>query len=546
MTDTHDLRAAAQPTTDLTQPVSGQVSRHVTRRDLMVLAGAAVGTVAGSVVGTLATGAPAFAQAGPKRGGVLKVSANANPSSLDPATGGAGSDHTFLWTLYDTLVEWDYDTLKTKPGLAAFTFPDPRTLVLDIKPGISFHDGSVLDAAAVKFNLDRGRQDARSNIKADLSSVAEVVVSGPLQVTVKLLRPDTALPAILSDRAGMMVSPKAVQALGAEFDRKPVGAGPWKFVSWSANEKVVVIRADKYWRSDRGFVDGIEFSIIPELATGLRAVVAGQGDFAYQVPPRLIPIIDKAKNLQKVSGPTLYCLQLYFNQAKPALANVKVRQAINFALDRDSFVKASLAGVGEPAHMNLPKTHWAYDPTLVKLYPHNLDKARQLLVEAGFKDGLDLTVGSYTDQDSVRRSEIVMEQLRKVGIRLKFITGTIPEISGQFFGTEKKFDMLLSAWTGRPDPSMTYSLMYSKDAYFNAGRVDPGKELTDLLAESRAAERVEGRKLIFWRLQRIVMEQALVAPLAFQYELVAASNKVKGYKPNLLGKPKYEFISLQD
>ena len=106
-----------------------------------------------------------------------------------------------------------------------------------------------------------------------------------------------------------------------------------------------------------------------------------------------------------------------------------------------------------------------------------------------------------------------------------------------------EFDLLLSAWTGRPDPSMTYSLMYSKDAYFNAGRVDHGQKLTDLLAESRVAERIEGRKLIFWQLQRIVMEQALVAPLAFQYELVAASQQVKGYKPNLLGKPKYEFIS---
>ncbi len=142
----------------------------------------------------------------------------------------------------------------------------------------------------------------------------------------------------------------------------------------------------------------------------------------------------------------------------------------------------------------------------------------------------------------MRRSEIVGEQLRKAGIRLKYTTGTIPEISGQFFGNEKKFDMLLSAWTGRPDPSMTYSLMYSKDAYFNAGRVDHGQKLTDLLAESRVAERIEGRKLIFWQLQRIVMEQALVAPLAFQYELVAASQQVKGYKPNLLGKPKYEFI----
>lgn len=523
MKNTHDREA------DYTQ-------RALTRRDLMMAAGA--------IAGSVTTGA-AWAQGStPRRGGVLKVSATANPSSLDPATGGAGSDHTFLWTIFDTLVEWDYATLKTKPGLASYEFPDPLTMLLDIKPGIVFHDGSPLDAAAVKFNLDRSRQDPRSNIKADLQNVGEVVVSGPLRVTVKLQRPDTALPAILSDRAGMMVSPKAVQALGNEHDRKPVGAGPWKIVNWAANEKVVVTRAERYWRKDRGFVDGIEFSIIPELATGLRAVVAGQNDFAYQVPARLTPIIDKAKDLQKISGPTLYCLQLYLNMAKPGLDKLKVRQAINHALDRKSFVKASLAGVGEPAYMNLPKNHWAYDETLADLYPHDPDKARKLLAEAGYKDGIELTVGCYTDQDSVRRSEIVMEQLRKSGIRLKFITGTIPEISGQFFGTEKKFDMLLSAWTGRPDPSMTYSLLYSKDAYFNAGRVDTGKELADLMAESRVAERIEARTLIFRRLQRHVMENALVAPLAFQYELVAASKKTKGYTPNLLGKPKYEFISL--
>ena len=118
--------------------------------------------------------------------------ANANPSSLDPATGGAGSDHTFLWTMYDTLVEWDYDTLKTKPGLASFTFPDPQTMLLEIKPGITFHDGTPLDAAAVKFNLDRARQEQRSNIKADLQNVAQVDVTGPMQVTVRLARPDTA------------------------------------------------------------------------------------------------------------------------------------------------------------------------------------------------------------------------------------------------------------------------------------------------------------------------------------------------------------------
>ena len=138
-----------------------------------------------------------------------------------------------------------------------------------------------------------------------------------------------------------------------------------------------------------------------------------------------------------------------------------------------------------------------------------------------------------------------MEQLGRVGIRLKFINGSIPEISGQFFSPEKKFDMLLSAWTGRPDPSMTYGLMYAKDAYFNAGRVEISPELSSLLVESRASEDIETRRKVFSRIQRIVMEQAVVVPLAFQFEMTVFNHqKVKGYRPNLLGKPKYEFISL--
>ena len=508
----------------------------VSRRELLAMLGAGAASAA-----TL----PAFAQGGAKRGGTPRVPGAANPSSLDPATGGAGSDHTYLWTMYDTLVEWDYDTLKPRPGLASWSYPNPNTMVLEVKPGITFHDGTPLDAQAVKFNLDRGRTHQRSNIKADLSSIASVEVTGPLQVTVKLAKPDAALPAILSDRAGMMVSPKAAQALGNDHDRKPVGAGPWKFVSWADNQKIVVKRYEKYWRDDRGFADSVEFSIIPELATGLRSVSAGQNDMVYSLPPRLKPVVERSKTMTLASGPTLYCLQLYLNLAKKPLDNLKVRQALNYAVDRQSFVQAALSGIGEPATMNLPSSHWAYDKSVSTLYPHDPAKARALLAEAGFKDGFELTVGGYTDQDSVRRAEIIMEQLGRVGIRLKFINGSIPEISGQFFSPEKKFDMLLSAWTGRPDPSMTYGLMYAKDAYFNAGRVEISPELSSLLVESRASEDIETRRKVFSRIQRIVMEQAVVVPLAFQFEMTVFNHqKVKGYRPNLLGKPKYEFISL--
>jgi len=193
-----------------------------------LLAGAAT---AGALPGN------AFGQGTPKKGGVLKVSAPTNPSTLDPATGGSGQDHAFLFSIFDTLIEWDYVGLQAKPGIAAsWKFTDPRTLVLELNKDVVFHDGTPCDAAAVKFNLDRNRNDQRSNIKADLASVESVEVGRPLQVVIKLKQPDTALPLILSDRAGMMCSPKAVQELGKEHDRKAVGAGAWKLATWNDNE----------------------------------------------------------------------------------------------------------------------------------------------------------------------------------------------------------------------------------------------------------------------------------------------------------------------
>jgi ABC-type transport system substrate-binding protein len=382
--------------------------RQLRRRDILALMGGA------AAAGTL--GLPAFAEEA-KKGGVLKVAAPANPSSLDPATGGAGSDHSILWTMYDTLVEWDYETLKPKPGMAKWTFPDPKIMVLDITGGIKFHDGTTLDAEAVKFNLERNRSDQRSNVKPDLSSVESIEVTGPLQVTLKLKNPDSALPAILSDRAGMMVSPTNIKALGNDTDRKPVGAGPWKFVRWNDNEIIVVTRHEDYWRKGRPYLDGIEFNIITENATALRSVVAGQNDMAFQLPARLKPVIERAKNLTTVTSPTLYCIQLYFNYARAPLDNVKVRQAINFALDRDVFVKAALSGLGEPARMTLPSSHWAYNKDVANTYPHDPERAKKLLAEAGYKDGLELTIGGYTDQDSVRRGEVIQDLCHREKVR---------------------------------------------------------------------------------------------------------------------------------
>src|SRR5436305_9675473 len=147
-------------------------------------------TMAGGTAAAHWLPAPARAQSEPKRGGILKASCPGNPSSLDPYTGGSGFDHSYLYTMFDTLVEFEYATLKAKPGLAeSWNYTDPQTLVMNLRSGVLFHDGTPFNGEAAKANLDRGRTDPRSNIKGDLSTVDSVVASGPNQITIKLKQP---------------------------------------------------------------------------------------------------------------------------------------------------------------------------------------------------------------------------------------------------------------------------------------------------------------------------------------------------------------------
>lgn len=522
---------------------------HNTNNDDLEINGATVGRRAflGYLSGAIAVGAlsgplSALAQAGSN---TLRVGANANPSSLDPATGGAGSDHVFLFPLYDTLVTWDYDTLEPRPGLARdWTFSDPKTLTLHLVPGVTFHDGTRLDAQAVKTNLDRARSAEFSNIRADLASVAEVVVEDALTVTLNLKSPDTALPLILSDRAGMMVSPTALKNNDNRVDRKPVGAGFMHFDHWNDGSEVAMRRFDNY-RNKRPQLDAITFKIISDSATRLRAVMSGQADVAYQLDGRQKMLIDRSPRLQGTTASTIYCYQLYFNSAREPLTDPRVRQAINYAINRNAFVQATMAGAGEPAYMNLPKSHWAYDSNTAELYSHDPDKARALLKEAGYPDGIELDMRGYNDQSSAQMQEVLLAQFRKANIHGRFRTGILADMSAAYFGREKQGDILLSAWTGRPDPSLSYALMYAEDTYFNAGHVAPPDGFNEALLASRSTDDQTQRKKALARVQYLVMDNALVAPLAFRQSIIAASPLVQHLSGNLLGKPKFKDVSLK-
>lgn len=506
----------------------------ISRRHLL-RAGAAAGAL-------MVLDLPGSSRAQAQESGLLRVAVSANPSTLDPATGRSGADHQFLYPLFDTLVQWDPKTLEPRPGLAkSWEYSDDTTVVLELRPGLVFHDGTPLDSEAVKFNLDRVRTDEKSNIKIDLSSVASVETSGPTKVILKLKGPDRSIPLILTDRSGMMVSPTALKEGGGNVDRKPVGAGPWKFVKWDDNSIVSYERNPNYWNKGLPKTARLDMKIITEVSTGLRSVVAGENDLVVNVPPVQKVQLDRANKLQVLSMPSLYLFMVYLDFSKPPFDDVRVRQAMNLAIDRDVFNKVTLAGLGEPATTCYPKSYWPFDPAVQKLLAYDPDKARALLKEAGLSNVSFTSVG-YSDQAAVQRQEVLIDMWRKVGFDPQLRTASVAEGSAMFF-FQRKVDTFIAAITSRPDPSMVPYTIFGKSSPYNGGRKEiPGME--EALAESRNGSSNEVRKTGLSKVQRIACEQAVYVPLVFDANVTAMSKKLTGFEPNMLGRPRYESVSM--
>ena len=505
----------------------------ITRRAMMT----------GTLGALTAASMPYGALAAQKRGGILRVSYGFQPTSLDPTFGRQGGDFGFLYPVFETLVDWEPESLQPKPGLAtSWAFPDPKTLVMKLREDVVFHDGTPFDGAAAKYNIDRGLNDAKSAVKADLASVESVEASGKHEITFHLKRPNIALPGILSDRAGLMASPAAMEKFGDGFARNPIGTGPWAFVQWRDNELVSYRRNDYYRIKGLPYLDGIDFHIIADANTGLRSVIAGENDFVQSLSTAQKPVVDKS-GLAYTFSTSQAMFPLWLNYAKGPLADIRVRQALNHAIDRDAYNKATALGLNEIAWGVFPKAHWAYSAGVDKAYPYNPDKAKQLLAAAGFANGLDLSMTGPTDQRSTQRQEVVMEQLKAVGVRIKLTALSVNDSIKAFF-YDKQHDMLLILWGGRADPSATYDALFSKGSPFNASGVEPDG-FGDALAASQAVPDLKQRAAALGKVAQIVSDNALMVPMVFDGQYNAFTKAVKGFEPNLFGRMRLDTVSLE-
>jgi peptide/nickel transport system substrate-binding protein/glutathione transport system substrate-binding protein len=479
---------------------------------------------------------------GPRHGGTLRVSMPYNPAALDPMTGRNLPDFNTLYAIFDALIDYDPPTLDLKPGLAkAWRFTDPKTLVLDLVEGAEFHDGTPFDAGAAKFNLDRYLGDPRSNVKSDLNTVRGCSITGKSQITIQLKKPNSGLPAILTNRCGLMVSPASVRRRG-NVDRMPVGTGPFKFVDWRDNDKITVTRNKNYWRAGLPYLDGIELRIIGELNTVARTVTSGQADLALNIGAQQKIVADRLGSTVSYSTPSLTFFGAFLNYGQPPLRDVRLRQAMNYALDRDTIDKIVNGGLGETTSTIMPRSFWACDPATAGYYTHDPERARKLVTEAGHAGGIEIAAWGWPDQSSMQRQELIVSQLAQAGIRLNLEPAAPPQAMEGFM-IKKQRAMLISPQGALPDPSQIYERLFAADALRNAGSVElPGfRPLMDATTE---AQDRPARRAAFAKLQRFVVEQAMELPQFIAPAIAIASPKVKNYVDGLLGTPKFTEVWL--
>ena len=403
------------------------------------------------------------AQGSPKRGGTLKVATVDKPVNMDPGFAQLYSSLQVYQNVFNKLVYVD-EKGEFIPGLAkSWKMESDKSWLFDLVDNAVFHNGEPMTAKDVVFTFTR-LLDPKNKLpmRVFFTPIEGVEAVGQNQVRFHMSRPFGPFLAMLS-QATEIVNEKAIK----EKDPKlfPVGTGPYKFVEWVKDDHITLERWDKYWKPGKPYLDKIVFYAPADDTVRLTGLQTGRYDWIQTVPPQRIPELEKTRGLKASPGRPYFPFFLMLNASKPPLNDKRLRQAVAWALDRNEIVKLVYYGSHVVTAEPTPAGLWATGVNAQQGGP-DLNRAKQLLTEAGVSGGLNLT---YLVKSQVpvlvKTGEILREQLKKIGINLE----VQPLESGQYFEAlvGKKFDIAGAWWSVTVDPDMFYYPMQHSSSGWN-------------------------------------------------------------------------------
>jgi peptide/nickel transport system substrate-binding protein len=474
---------------------------------------------------------PAEAAAGtPKRGGTLRVGLIVDVATLDPHLSGSKVDRQVYHNLYDPLVLLD-DKLGIQPNLAeSWQTPDPKTLIFKLRSGVKFHDGTDLNAEAVKVNFDRmAGGEPKSVRKGEVANVASTDVVDALTVRLNLKQPDSTLLAALTDRAGMMISPAALKKLGPDLERNATGAGtgPFEFVEWVKDDHLLLKRFDSYWNKEAPYLDQIRYRPLPDDTVKLQSLQVGEIDVLDYLAPRNVSAAKGDSNLVVIDVPSLASFWYMLNTTRPPFDNKALRQAVQYAIDNEAIVKGVWLGVGVPSNGPISPSSWAYDDT-IKPIKRDLDKAKAKLAEGGMPSGFTFSFNTDNTPFGIQEAEVVKAQLAEAGITMNVNVVDGARLLAE--GNGKTFQASSYAWSGRPDPDgNTYQFFHTTPGTSLNWSGFSNPQVDELLDQTRVVSDRAERKKLYSQIIQVLREEAPVVFIIHPIEPKAFSPKVQGY-----------------
>ena len=463
----------------------------------------------------------------------LRIGLAEDPDVLDPSLARTYVGRIVFASICDKLFDID-EKLAIVPQLATGqeTSGDGKTVTIKLRPGVKFHDGEAFDAAAAKYSLERHLNMKGSFRKPEIAAIDSIDVVDPMTIKLSLKAPFSPLLAQLTDRAGMMVSPKAAEAAGDKFGLKPVCAGPYKFVERVQQDRIVVEKFADYWNKDNVFIDKITYLPIVDGTVRLANLRSGGLDLIERVLATDIKTVRENPKLKLIKAVSLGYVGITINLSNSAKADTplgkdaRVRRAFELSLDRDAINQVVFNGEFVPGNQWISPQN-PYYQTAFPVPKRDVAKAKALLKEAGVTTPLVLDFMVPNGSENRAVAEVVQSMAAEAGFNLKI---RVTEFATSLKQAEDgEYQLFLIGWSGRSDPDgNSYSFHTCKAPQNNSGYCDPAIDAAH--NEARMKSEPAERKKAYEKVAAKYLAEGSILYLYHVQVLVAHSDKLDGYK----------------
>jgi peptide/nickel transport system substrate-binding protein len=472
-------------------------------------------------------------------------------TSLDPITSTEGETFKVTENIFETLIQYGDQDTTIHPGLAESwkVTPDGLTYTFNLRQGIKFHDGTDFNAEAVVFNFDRwmnGNSDSFpyytmfGGYKGDKGHVIkEVKAIDDHTVQFVLTRPQAPFLKNLAMSPFGIASPEAVKKYGDKFRQHPVGTGPFKFVEWKENDTITLEKNPDYWQKGYPKLNKVIFRVIPENSARLNALANGEIDIMDGLNNSDEATVKANDNLQVIERPSMNVGYIGFTTTRKPFDNKLVRQAINYAIDKKSIINAFYGGKALEAVNPMPPSIEGYNKS-IEPYPYDLEKAKELLKEAGYEKGFEtdlwaMPVARPYMPEAQKVAEVIQESLSKIGVKAK-----IQSVDWATYldkAAKGEFDMFMLGWTGDNGDAdnFLYTLLDKDSIGSNNYSYYSNDQLHDILIKAQTETDQAKRNTLYEQAQVIIHDDAPWVPLVHSTPLLAAGKDVVNYLPHPTG-----------